>query len=137
MHTELRSVLRELDLLVSSGRTSEAENALSRRGKALRKVDSLGQTLLHIAVMDGSVLVTEWLSTRGSMLRVRDHEGLTPLMLACLKGFDEKTRVILGRDVTQLRDRSSDGNEFWNDWTPLMFAADGCHSNVVRLLLDQ
>lgn len=125
-----------------------------------------GGTLLHVASSEGHVLTAHILLQVGAELDALDNEQCSSLMIACSIGKVEMVRYLLGAgaDITLRRDngmtclhlaaqnghlecvhailsKSRVPKKFINmeddgGWTPLVWACENKHEDVIRYLLE-
>ncbi|XP_061648535.1 ankyrin repeat domain-containing protein 50 [Phyllopteryx taeniolatus] len=116
-----------------------ANNELFKVCASVNRLSSTdAPTLLVSAALEGSVNLVRLLLTRGSEPLLSDHQGQTPLTLACRQGHLDVLKVLLDWVRTQdMRTAARMLEHADNDgWTALRSAAWGGHSEAVRLLLD-
>ena len=101
---------------------------LLQRGMDPNSVSPDGVPLVLLAIQNGAVDTAKRLiAERKFKTEVRNPQGETALMLACLKGQLPVVEALLARDA----DINMPG------WTPLHYAATGGHEAIVALLLDK
>mmetsp|Transcript_15928 Transcript_15928/g.43128 ORF Transcript_15928/g.43128 Transcript_15928/m.43128 type:complete len:677 (+) Transcript_15928:921-2951(+) len=66
---------------------SDELDLLLARQAAVNIRDEYGNTLLHLAAMNGSMRVFEWLFRNGADMNITNNEGLTPLSLTARFGL--------------------------------------------------
>lgn len=102
---------------------------INNLGDAMNKVDNLGRTLLHSAVIEEDIELLDALINSNMDLNIKDINGCTAMHLAVKKGRVEFVdRLIQGRADINLKDKAN--------WTALTYACDGCYEEIVRLLLS-
>ncbi|VUC32580.1 unnamed protein product [Clonostachys rosea] len=94
--------------------------------------DETGFAPLHHAVRKGHIQAVQDLIDAGADVNCKLYDGQTPLMLATLNGHSEcMRRLLLSRRINRIDER----NRF--KLTALHHAATYCHSEAVRLLLEE
>jgi ankyrin repeat protein len=117
--------LEEL-LVAARGNDLERVRVMIERGMAPDTADRQGNTLLHIAAIEGHFDLAKYLLAQRARVRVRNAFGDSPLMLAALKGQLELVRLL-----------AAHGGEINpSGWTPLHYCAWSGEADVCRLLLD-
>ncbi|XP_053326316.1 CARD- and ANK-domain containing inflammasome adapter protein-like [Spea bombifrons] len=113
---------------VKSGDLSLLEEML--KGSDINAVNSLGETLLHVAAANGHVPVIEFLIARGAKVDARDRKKRTPLHKASENGHSEAVAVLLraGANIYGL-----DGDS----QTAVHLAARNNHRKVLKVFLDE
>ena len=66
-----------------------------KRSKALKARSPEGKTVLHAAVMGGSIEIIETILKSGAKANVKDNYGVSPLFLASVLGHGEAVRILL------------------------------------------
>ena len=102
-------------------------DALLKRGLDANTSDQEGNTLLILAVREGSEKAAKRLVAARARVNARNSLGESALMLAALRGQLEIVR--------ELVDNGADVNS--PGWTALMYAAVNGHVDVSRLLISK
>ena len=102
----------------------------------LNSVDIFGKTALHIAAEHSypegpGVAMMKHLIKSGADMNIQDKKGLTPLMLAAIKGF-EKAGVFLVESGARLDIKSNH-----NEYSAFLYASRKGRMNIVRALLSK
>lgn len=92
------------------------------------KLDKLGNTALHTAIIKGDMDKALTMIERGAALNIPNEDGFTPLVLASRQGMLQAVEELLGKGL--------DVNSTAKGWTAVMHAADQGHNDVVELLLN-
>jgi ankyrin repeat protein len=101
-----------------------------RDGGDVNVKDRDGRTPLHMACVNGDVLLMEALLARGADPHLKDNEGISALKYATLQPDVSPVKLLLARNVNvDERDR------FQN--TPLMSAAMLGHDAIAELLISR
>ncbi|RDD43578.1 Leucine-rich repeat serine/threonine-protein kinase 1 [Trichoplax sp. H2] len=87
-------------------------------------------TLLHRAIQSGNKSIVETLLQHGAIGAIHNHTGLSPLHMACDRGFTEIAALLLHWFPHLITFQSKDGN------TPLHLAASHGHIDVINTLLN-
>ena len=78
---------------------------LFKYGASLTTSDPEGFSVVHLAACqenpDSIFVFTEMLNK--TLLNVKDHLGRTPLMYACLMGFDKNVELLLSQKVSIIK----------------------------------
>lgn len=103
---------------------------LVQAGASVDHMNNELYTPLMLAVENNHMSVVLYLLAAGAQLDARSEDGMTCLHLAAQSGHGEICNVLLntGRIDVNVQD---DGG-----WTPLVWAAENQHVNVVKLLLE-
>ena len=115
------------DMLVAVKKDDvQAVSQLLKRGVDSATVDQEGNSLLILAIMQGSVGTVKALLAARANVNSRNALGETALMLAAMRGDLEVVRQLLvqGAEVNPS-----------GDWTPLIYAAVKGSVEISRLLL--
>jgi ankyrin repeat protein len=91
-----------------------------------------GGTALHWAAAGGHEEILAWLLEQGAQANSKTANGTTPLMFACQEGHMGVVQLLLQHTGAQALLRTDD-----NGWTPLHWAADGGHEEMVVYLIAQ
>ena len=120
--------------LMASAWGGKIDNAiyLVEHGAKLDSVSEKGATALHYAVLRGHWQIAKYLLQQGANANqcVNGYPGLTPLCLACQKGFETVVEVLL--DAGADMDRESRDGSF-----PLFSAVRGGSLPVVKILIKR
>lgn len=126
--SELDSAKKDLFAAAEAGMENELERLLTG-GVDVNLTDDDGLTALHYAAMGGSSAAAKTLINHHANVNATGNRNMTPLMIACARGFTEFALELLqcGADATI---------EFESpDLTPLMFACASNHLDTVRALI--
>jgi len=88
-----------------------------------------GQTLLHVACLNGHKENVVTLVEKGADINARDNDGQTPLHVACMRKHVDVVIYLLRHGRVDINARDNDG------WTPLHVASANNHNEVVAYLL--
>ncbi|CAH1402619.1 unnamed protein product [Nezara viridula] len=107
---------------------------LVQAGSALESLDKSQYTPLMLAALNGHNNVVKYLVKAGADVSFKGSDGMTALHLAAKIGNLEACHYLLSAANTPLAyvDCVDDGL-----WTPLVWAAENRHANVVRYLLEK
>ncbi|XP_067653812.1 ankyrin repeat domain-containing protein 2-like [Haliotis asinina] len=83
------------------------------------------------AARNGHRDVVEFLVGRGADVSLVDSDGNNILHWACREGHLETVKLILSLNVVDINSRG------WYSRTPVMWAAENRHSDVVKFLVDR
>jgi len=102
----------------------------------VNQVDTFGKTALHIAAEHSypegpGVAMMKHLIKSGADMNIQDKKGLTPLMLAAIKGF-EKAGVFLVESGARLDIKSNH-----NEYSAFLYASRKGRMHIVRALLSK
>lgn len=96
----------------------------------INMVDNLGRTLLHDVAVRGDEVMLDVLMYLNIDLDAKDSRGCTPMHLAAQYGNVAVVDKLI-QEGANINLRSDAG------WTSLTYACDGCHEDVVVLLLSR
>lgn len=104
---------------------------LVRQKADLDGKDETGATPLHIAATQNKPALVSWLLAKRADLNVKDGEGFSTLVWACLKGHLDVVKICIAakadpEEVVELTAK-----------TPLSLACERGHLDVVKILLAQ
>lgn len=113
---------------VANGYLCELQKTLNDND--INVLNSLSETLLHVAATNGHLTVVQYLISKGAKTDVKDKTGRTALHRAAEKGHSDAVKALLqcGAYMYSL-DREGK--------TPLHLAAQNNHSHVLRLILKE
>lgn len=150
--------------VIKSGDFSEVQSMIEKDTSLIRLKDTGGCTPLHRSVMEGSIRIAEYILSSGSDINAKDNRGFTPLHYACNYDFENIAVLLIERSaeinlkenrgltpvflaarsgnlnlVKMLVDKGADPNgKISGVWvTPLSWAAENGHSDVVNYLLTR
>ena len=135
-YSEIASMLEKagarIPNLIASAEAGDVETVnifLSKDPKSAESADSLGRTVVMLAVRAGQEKVVAALAAKGAALEARDHEGKTAIIHAAEKGKAPAAQALIdgGADVNG-RDN--------NGVTALMAAVELGSLDVMKVLLD-
>ncbi|MGQ3888500.1 ankyrin repeat domain-containing protein [Legionella sp. CNM-1927-20] len=132
INLETKTGRTPLSFAIESG--NEAIVALLlNRGAKVNKIDSLGYTLLHQALLSGNPrLIEEMLDDPDISINQKTNRNLrTPLHLACYIGNRDIVQKLISRPNIDFNALCSEG------LTPLMVACRMNHSELIPLLIDK
>jgi ankyrin repeat protein/beta-lactamase regulating signal transducer with metallopeptidase domain len=109
----------------ASGGLDKVENFIKEGSSAYEK-----EAALFAAAACGQEGVAELLVAKGADVNTRNKYWVTPLHLACKKGYVDIARLLLANKA-RVDARTPKG------WTPLHFAAENGHKDVAALLIDK
>ena len=89
-----------------------------------------GHSPLIVASLSGELTTMKMLVKAGADVRATDAEGLTCLMFAAYHGHIDTVRYLTGLSDVCLNHQGS------RNYTPLHFAVEGKHADVVQVLID-
>ena len=72
----------KLRAAVKMGRVDEVKDFLARAPQIVNNKDNMGNTLLHLAAVNGRVDVAQVLLDAGADVNARDNDGYTPVKVA-------------------------------------------------------
>jgi NF-kappa-B inhibitor-like protein 2 len=107
--------------------------ARRRKQSKLTKKNEKGETLLHIAAIQGNYKVADQLIKQGMRINEKDNFGWTPLHEACNWGHADVVELLLDNGAL-VNHSGRTGN---NALTPLHDSCWNMHEDVVRILLDK
>lgn len=93
------------------------------------RVSGSGATALILGVEKGNIGIVSQLVRERDLLNAADHNGMTALMLAVGKRYDEPAKLLLQSKGIQVNAKDNRGR------TALMYAIAAGHLEMVRLLL--
>ncbi|KAL1138787.1 hypothetical protein AAG570_008849, partial [Ranatra chinensis] len=107
---------------------------LVQAGANTEVLDKDQNTPLMLAVMHGYNDVVKYLIKAGASVSFKGADGMTALHIAAKEGNIEACNHLLSSANTppSYVDTVDDGR-----WTPLVWAAENCHNEVVRFLLEK
>ncbi|MCA1595437.1 MAG: ankyrin repeat domain-containing protein [Chloroflexi bacterium] len=114
---------------IQTARPPAQRSARTQTGPGINLQDPFGLTPLHWAVQNSDDRLAAQLLASGANPDIQDELGQTPLHLACMLGEKAMVQLILTRSHPDISLRDED------NMTPLQWAAEGSHREIVRLLL--
>lgn len=93
--------------------------------------DTQGRTAAFLAAESGHHGLLVLLLRHGAELHIPDHQGVSPLHIACRRGHASVVRYLLGLDVRRLQEVEDKNAE-----TPLYTACFEGHIEIVRMILE-
>ena len=96
------------------------------KGDDVSTTDELGNTPLHWAATNGQIKVIEYLLSKGANIEARDKSGRTPFHSAAINGQVKAVEMFINKGADQAIDN--------NGRTPLVYAVNNSHYDIVRLL---
>ncbi|KAF8396315.1 hypothetical protein HHK36_017930 [Tetracentron sinense] len=117
--------------LVSYDSIDDVREVLEKSDSAWRAVDSVdshGQTLLHLAIVQSRADLVQLLLEFEPNMEAQSQKGHTPLEAAAASGDTRIVELLLGHRASPERNESS-------IWGPIHLAARGGYMEVIRLLL--
>ncbi|XP_054254360.1 CARD- and ANK-domain containing inflammasome adapter protein-like [Indicator indicator] len=96
----------------------------------INKLNSSGETLLHVAAASGHLKILEYLISKGAKTDMKDKKGRTALHRAAEKGHADALKALLqcGAYMYSLDTKGK---------TPLHLAAQNDHSHILKMLLKE
>ncbi|CAG9820518.1 unnamed protein product [Phaedon cochleariae] len=122
-----------LQLAVTNMASCDVIDYLLSKGASLEAIDSEGNNILHLAIeyrrTDALASLLRFATERDFNLDQHNHEGLTPLMIACLNGQNDSAKLLLDfKADVNARDHISGR-------TSLFHAAENHDVEMVQMLL--
>ncbi|MBL8063095.1 MAG: ankyrin repeat domain-containing protein [Anaerolineales bacterium] len=110
---------------------------LASQGADLHAKISDGRNAFHLAVRDGRTAVVEYLLAEGADPNERGSSGYTALMSAAANNDVDMANILIAHGAEVDARHTGPGiYKALKGWTPLVFAVNGSHSRMVRLLLQ-
>ena len=146
------SIMEDSKFSFSSGLLIAAENGINKAvqflvemGVNIDDVDSYGRTVLMLASKAGHKEIVETLLSAGRNDSCQDHGQTavkTDAVLLPLTNIDQELAILMTaeKDQTAVVNTHYSGNpnkQDNNGLTALIFASQGCHSEVVQILLSK
>ncbi|KAM6305459.1 CARD- and ANK-domain containing inflammasome adapter protein-like [Aegotheles albertisi] len=113
---------------VAKGCLSELEK--TSKDNDINALNSLSETLLHVAAAHEHLTIMEYLISKGAKTDVKDKGGRTPLHRAAEKGHGDAVKVLL-RCGASMYSLDREGK------TPLHLAAQNNHRHILKMLLEE
>jgi len=118
------------DTQFSAIEQAEIDKFVAEHGNDVRTIDEKGETLLHKAVEQGSVVIVKYLVSRGANVNAKASNGWTALQRAALGGNLEIAEFLVAKGA----DVDTKDN---NDWTPFRRSVSSEHLELARFFLSQ